>query len=73
MKSISITSFYRKSKEHILPISEGSFRKGKGKKKGKEKKYHLLSIHVHSAVLHALITVFLIWSYKVSLSLLYRQ
>ena len=29
MKSISITLFYRKSKEHIVPVSEDSFRKEK--------------------------------------------
>lgn len=64
MKSISITPFYGKSKEHVplsidsflssgrvLPLSVDSFRKGK------EAKYHLLSIYVQSAVavLHALI------------------
>ena len=67
MKSISITPFYRKSKENILPTSEDSFRKGK------EAKYRLLSTYVHRAVEHTLITVSLISSCKANLILPHRQ
>lgn len=51
MKSISIIPFYRKSKEHILPVSIDSFGKGK------EAEYHLLSTYVQSAVLYSLIVL----------------